>query len=130
MTKTAATSSLSLNGLRLSVFLGVYPEERLQKQAVTIDSQIRFSVPPSACQSDRLEDTYCYDKIITHLKANLENRKFQLIEHLTKELYGLMKSYFPPLATVSIRVTKQPGIPELTQGVTFEYGDEASTWSF
>jgi dihydroneopterin aldolase len=129
MTKTAVTSSLSLNGLQLSVFLGVYPEERLQKQTVSLDSHIRFPEPPKACESDLLEETYCYDKLIKSLKSNLENRKFQLIEHLAQELHVLLKSYFPPFSAISIRVTKKPAISELTQGVTFEYGDGPFLWS-
>lgn len=125
----AATSSLSLNGLRLSVFLGVYPEEKLQKQTVRIDAQIRFSEPPSGCCTDRLEDTYCYDKVIAFLKEKLAGRRFQLIENFTKTLYELLKSHFPENTHLAVRVTKQPGIPELTQGVTFEYGDGVAAWS-
>jgi len=125
----AATSSLSLNGLQLSVFLGVYPEEKIKQQTVTIDARLRFPEPPKACQSDRLDDTYCYDKIIKHLKEKLADRRFQLVENFAQTLYELLKGYFPEGVRLAVRVTKQPGIPELTRGVTFEYGDEDSTWS-
>lgn len=129
MKQTATTTSLTLNGLHLSVFLGIYPEEKIKQQRVHIDAQFRFSEPPSGCQTDRLDDTYCYDKIINYLKTKLAERRFQLLEHLTQTLYELLKAYFPVPVALSLRVTKQPRIPELTQGVTFEYGDEAFAWS-
>lgn len=128
MTQTAASSSLTLNGLQLSVFLGVYPEEKIKPQPVSIDARVRFLEPPPACHTDRLEDTYCYDKIIKHLKENLSARRFQLVENLAQTLYELLKVYFPPGVVLSVRITKQPSIPELTRGVTFEYGDWATAW--
>ncbi len=128
MTQQAATSSLSLNGLRLSVFLGIYPEEKRKKQTVTIDAHIRFAEPPKACESNQIEDTYCYAALIQYLKVQLDKQKFQLIENFTKTLYSLIKAYFPAGVSLSVRATKQPSIPELTQGVTFEYGDGVSAW--
>lgn len=130
MKQAKATSSLTLNGLQLSVFLGIYPEEKIRQQRVSIDAQFRFSQVPTGCQTDRLEDTYCYDKIINYLKNKLIDRRFQLLEHFTHTLYELLKNYFEIPVHLSLRVTKQPRIPELTQGVTFEYGDGASPWSF
>lgn len=129
MTQIAATSSLSINGLCLSVFLGIYPEEKQKKQPVILDLHLRFAEPPSACNSDQLVDTYCYDRIIHYLKEKLADRRFQMIEKFTKTLYDLLKDYFPETVILSVRVTKKPKLPELTQGVTFEYGDSGSVWS-
>ena len=129
MKQTAATSSLALNGLQLSVFLGVYPEEKIKQQTVNIDAIVRFPTPPKACESDRLDDTYCYDKIIKYLKEQLGTRRFQLVEHFSQTLYELLKAYFPAGVALAVRVTKQPGIPELTRGVSFEYGDAEAAWS-
>ena len=126
ITKRTTTSSLSLNGLSLSVFLGIYPEEKQKKQTVRLDVRICFPDPPLACCSDQLEDTYCYDKIISYLKENLHHQKFQMIENFTMTLYNLLKHYFPVEVTLSVRVTKQIRIPELADGITFEYGDEVS----
>lgn len=122
MTKTQATSALTLNGLRLSVFLGIYPEELSKKQTVTVDIRIAFPQPPEACFSDRLEDTYCYDNMIHYLKEKLLHKKFQMIEHLTQALYALLKAYFPAHFSLSVKVTKLAPNPDLSRGVTFEYG--------
>ncbi len=126
--QTSATSSLTLNGLQLSVFLGVYPEEKIRQQTVQIDARIRFPEPPLACQTDRLEDTFCYDEIIKYLKEKLAARRFQMVENFAQTLYELLKEFFPAGVALSVRVTKQPSILELTQGVTFEYGDGATAW--
>ena len=125
MTKQATISSLSLNGLCLDVFLGIYPEEKQKKQTVRIDARIYFSQPPGACHSDQLEDTYCYNKLVCYLKKKLTKRKFQLIENLALTVYILLKEFFPLEIKLSVRITKQqPLIPELANGITFEYGDE------
>lgn len=119
MTKT----SLYLNGLHLAVYLGVYPEEIDKKQIVITDIACHFASAPRACFSDQLIDTYCYDKLIGHLKDAVATQKFQLLEHLTQKLHAVLKAYFAKTVRLTIRVTKQPPIADLTQGVTFEYGD-------
>ncbi len=117
-------NSLSLNGLQLSVFLGVYPEELIKKQLVTVDICIAPLEVPKGCLSDELADTYCYDKLITHIKQAVSNRKFKLIEYLTHELYRLLLSYFEQKVRVLVRVTKKPAIADLSGGVTFELGNK------
>lgn len=116
------TSSLTLNGLRLPVFLGVYPEEKLNKQVVSCDLRLTFLEPPKGCHTDRLDDTYCYDKIIGFLTEKVGNKHFQLLEHLTQELYQLLLGYFSNEINILIRVTKFVAIEALPQGVSFEYG--------
>lgn len=124
------TTSLLLNGLCLAVFVGVYPEEQEKKRNINIDLHIRFQAPPPGCHSDQLQDTYCYDQIIAYIKDKLGDRKYKLIEYLSREIHGFLKEYFPPATLISVRVTKQPNIPDLSRGVTFEYGDETVSWSF
>jgi len=130
MTDLPLSTSLTINGLRLSVFLGVYPVELLKKQSVSLDVQVQFSQVPKACASDQLEDTYCYDKLTSHIKAQIATQRFQMIEYLAQELYRSIKAYFPPETKLSLRVTKQPAIADLAGGVSFHYGDKELAWSF
>lgn len=123
MMKTSATTALLLHGLRLSVYLGIYPEELLKKQIVTVDLRIHFLQPPKACFSDQITDTYCYDQLIRYLKEKLNSKKFQMLEYLTQEIYLLLKNYLPSHTSIIVSVTKQPPHLDLAQGVTFEYGD-------
>lgn len=116
-------STLTLNGLQLFVFLGIYPEEKIKPQRVSIDIKIRFPKLPKACLTDQLIDTYCYHQLVDFLKKNTEKRRFQLIEHLASELQALLKGYFQEKPKISLRLTKKPPIPDLIEGVTFELSD-------
>jgi len=124
-----ATTSLSLNGLCLFVFLGVYPSEQKRMRSVTMDLRVKFPAPPLGCESDQLKDTYCYADMVEYLKDKIGDRKFQLIEYLSKEVHRLLKDYFPPETHVGVRVTKHPCLAELSRGATFEYSDEKISWS-
>lgn len=121
MTKQA---SIALQGLELSVFLGWPSRERAQKQVVTLDVIIDFAAPPTACKTDQLDDTYCYDTLVNHIKQMADARSFRLIEHLGHEIYDLIKQFIQQAETkISIRLVKKPTIENLVGGVAFCYGD-------
>lgn len=64
------SSCLTLNGLELHIYLGWPTAERLQLQTVKVDITIQFTTPPSACTTDNLQDTFCYDALVTLLKTH------------------------------------------------------------
>lgn len=117
-------STLSIQQLELSVFLGWPEKERQHQQTIFMDADIWFSSPPLACQSDDLNDTICYSTLTQKLRTKLNNEKFQLIEHLGYSIHEYLKSQLPPAAKLFITITKFPDIEGLTGGVTFGYGDE------
>lgn len=114
---------MTLNGLELSVHLGWPTHERLAPQAVIADITLTFVEPPLACQSDQLQDTFCYDQLIKTIHAELATRHFRLVEHLAYTLHHIIQHYVGERAQVSIAVTKKPAIVGLTGGVKFFYGD-------
>jgi dihydroneopterin aldolase len=115
---------LTINGFELAVLLGWPDAERQQAQTVRIDLTIQFKSPPPACASDQLQDTFCYDKLLTHLRDKISDREFHLIEHLTAEIHHILKPLLPADAQLSISVLKFPAINGLTGGVTFSIGDK------
>lgn len=115
-------SSISLHALELLVHLGWTEGERSQAQIVTLDAVIQFANPPKACATDQLEDTYCYDYLVTTLKTHLITQSFRLIEHLSQQIYLWLKTLLPMDSSISVRITKQPAITQLA-GVSFSYGD-------
>jgi FolB domain-containing protein len=123
-------SSIWLKSLSLDVNLGWPEEERLTKQTVFVDIQLRFEQPPLACQTDDLSHTYCYDTLVNQLKINLLTRSFKLLEHLGYELFKLVKQSVGTQTSVLITITKNPNIADLTNGVCFSYGDDKTLWSF
>lgn len=116
-------SILTIRGLVLHVKLGWPDKERLLEQDVRLDVNIRFPEPPKACVSDNLDDTLCYSLLIKHLRASIANKHWHLIEHLSHEIYHIIKSKLPKQSSLSVRITKKPNIEGLSKGVSFEYGD-------
>ncbi len=121
-------SGISLHEIELNVLLGWPQQERAQSQNVLVDIHIHFKTPPQGCITDNLDETYCYDKLITTLKEKLAKREFHLIEHLGHEIYQIIKSYITAETCITTRVTKHPKIENLKGGVSFFYGDDLVKW--
>ncbi len=121
-------STLQIRGLELCVHLGWPVDEILKKQVVLLDVHIIFAQPPTGCQSDHLSDTYCYSELIKNIRQFTETKEFHLIEFLSRELFQFIKTRLPQDARMSVRITKHPKIPGLTQGVCFSYGECESVW--
>ncbi|MDR3478201.1 MAG: dihydroneopterin aldolase [Gammaproteobacteria bacterium] len=121
-------SHITLSGLELPVHLGWPDTERADPQIVRLDVHFSFPEPPLGCTSDHLNDTQCYDALVSQIKVKIFSKPFRLIEHLGHEIYQTIKAALSPDIQVSIRVKKQTEIPHLTAGVTFYYGDENNTW--
>lgn len=116
-------SAIKLNQLKLMVQLGWPDAERMSLQPIFVDFKIRFLNVPNACQTDVLDDTFCYDSLVTFFKTEVAKRQFRLIEHLGAYLYQLAKNRLTEHA-ITICLTKQPPIADLTNGVSFYYGDD------
>jgi FolB domain-containing protein len=123
MITTLPQSRIHLAGLELSLFLGWPESERETPQTILLDVCIQFLEPPSACISDDLSDTFCYESLVNAIKATVQARPFRLLEHLGHTIYQTIKALLPHPHTLQICVKKQPNIPHLTGGVSFHYGD-------
>lgn len=121
---TKIYSTLRLNDLELMINLGWDAQERTQKQKVLLNLLIQFPVPPKACQTDKLEDTICYDQLIEKIRKEITNKHFCLIEHLTAEIYSLIKNNVPQKTKIILQLTKYPDIQGLTEGASFSYWDQ------
>lgn len=113
---------LAINGLELTVFLGWPDEERLQKQTVWLDVKMQFPSAPTACVSDDLNDTVCYQKLIELLRQHLSETPFKLVETLTHEIYTFIQAMVPAQTKISIALTKQPKQIQGLANVTYHYG--------
>lgn len=120
---TSPSSHLAIRGVELLLSLGWDDSERATNQTVMLDLDIHFREPPLACRTDELQDTFCYDKLITDLYTHVTAKSYRLIEHLCEEIYQDTKPKLPAQATLTVRVTKYPSISHLTGSVSFSYGD-------
>ena len=116
-------SRLEINGFILPIHLGWPALERNEEQTIELDIEIHFHVPPYACITDKLEDTFCYSKIADSLREKIAHRAFHLIEHATLCIYQVLKTEVPDDAKVIVHLRKLPSIDGLTKGVRFTYGD-------
>lgn len=114
---------LNINQLAINISLGWPDEERARRQEILVDISIHCPTTPKACESDHLDDTYCYRHLIENLRAHLASKPFKLIEHVTREIYLFVKSLLPADYEVHVSLTKKPMIIGLGS-VTFHHGDK------
>ncbi len=83
--ENASMDKIHIEGLKLRCIIGVYPRERVKKQAVNIFLTLMADLR-RAGQSDRLEDTVDYKKLKAHVRQFVENSHFLLVEKLANEI--------------------------------------------
>lgn len=96
--------------------IGVHPFEKRSKQIVLIDVELTISFSP-CIESDHLDDTIDYDKVIalaTHLG---EVEHTHLLETFTHKLLMKIFAEFPTVKKGRVKVTKPMGLPK-AQGVS------------
>lgn len=106
-----------LSGLRVNPVIGVYPAERLRRQAVVIDVEISLDLSRAAA-SDALEDTVNYAEIEERITRLASESNFLLIERLAGAIGELVLEY-PPVEQVRVRVEK-PGAARYARAVAVE----------
>lgn len=119
----AYTSCVRVSRVRLDVHLGFGDEERSVKQAIEVDVAFYFPALTEASYTDK-GDFVCYDKISRAFKQLCEERQFNLIEYLGKELYNVARSSTPPEVKITLRLNKcKILLPFVLGGASFSYTD-------
>jgi FolB domain-containing protein len=106
-------SALTLEKLKLNVYLGATATERAKKQDVLLNLTITFPKLPRACSTDNLPDTICYQIITDKIRLFCKDKRFNLIEHLTSQLFTFIKNMLPKNYIITVTIIKQPPIPGL-----------------
>ena len=116
------STCLSIDGLILDLFVGCDEEERAKKQPIEIDVWILLSPMPVGCVSDDLSETICYRECVECIQKAVEERRFQLIEHLAYHIHKALKKAYSSNADFAVRVKKvHCPVKEVTKGVSFTY---------
>ena len=114
---------LEILGYRTLVRLGVPEAERRKPQEVEFDVRFFWKEAPAGVQTDRIEDTICYDEICTAIEKTVNARPYALIEALGRTVYDAIRALtHEPRLEVSIRKIHPP-IAKLHGGARFVYGD-------
>ena len=106
-----------IRDLALRCIIGVYPEERREKQDVTINVTLECD-HSAAAASDRLEDAVDYKGIKKEIIRLVEGSQFQLIEALAERIAGLcLENSKVAAATVCV---DKPGALRFARSVAVE----------
>ncbi|OCA06659.1 dihydroneopterin aldolase [Wolbachia endosymbiont of Trichogramma pretiosum] len=116
--------NLLISDLRLWVHLGCSTEEKFSPQLVSIDVDFTFKSPPSGLTTDQLKDTICYLEVVQNIQSLVQGKQFDLIEHLTHEIYRAINNLLLQKKHIisSVRVTTHkiaPPVPGVHGGVFF-----------
>jgi dihydroneopterin aldolase len=120
------SSNLTVSDLRLWVHLGCSEQEKHHAQCVSFDIGIVFSEAPQGTISDDLKDAFCYAEATQLIKITVENKRYNLIEHLAADVHNILtlslkKQEFNN-ATLSVTVIKlSPPVADIHGGVSFTY---------
>lgn len=105
-----------VKGLRLKAYHGVNPEEKINGQMFELDITALIDAK-SANESDELDDTVSYAKIIKTARAVFTAESYNLIEYASNKVaMEIMKTY-PKLKSVTVLLKK----PEAPISADFDY---------
>ena len=118
--------------MRIWVHLGCTEQEKFNPQLVSLNIELYFKSLPEGARNDKLEGTVCYAALVQKVKSFCRNRQFNLIEHLTAEIYQVVKDSLKQHRSLVtfIGVTghkMSPPVPDIHGGVTFTYCDDLSS---
>lgn len=108
---------IHIRDLLVRCILGIYDEERREKQDVIINLTLHADLH-EACASDRIEDTANYKDIKKAILAMVQNSQYYLVERLAEHVAQLALDA-PRIARVDVTVEK-PGALRFARSVAIE----------
>jgi dihydroneopterin aldolase len=114
-----------LQEIRLDLIIGIYDWERKVPQTIQMDLEI--GLPHSrACQTDKVEDTVDYAKVMARIRESLTENRFSLVEALAEHVAQLiMQEFGSPWVKVSVaKLGLVKGVKKL--GIVIERGAKTS----
>jgi dihydroneopterin aldolase len=107
-----------LDGLELTMGLGIHPDERAapQRVIVSVRMQVAYPTPPA---DDRIEQVLDYDFVRSGIQALVADRHFDLQETLCEAIAGLCFTD-PRVERVTVRTSKPDIYPDAAVGCEIE----------
>lgn len=106
-----------IRDLLLRCIVGIYPEERENKQDVIINIEMSCDLSAAAA-SDQIEDTVNYKAVKKEIMALVENSAFLLIERMAGEIASVCLAH-SGVSQVRVTVDK-PGALRFARSVAVE----------
>ena len=105
-----------IKGLKLFAYHGVNPEEKVDGQNFILDITATLNAD-TAKQSDNVDDTVSYAKIIKTVRAVFTEKSYDLIETAANKVGVSVMQAYPRLNSVTVLLMK----PEAPVKADFEY---------
>jgi dihydroneopterin aldolase len=114
----------AVNRLRVDMEIGCFPQERGRTQPIEISFKMFSPAPVVGCETDRLEDTICYDNLCKQMRDFCGATPMYLIEHLGKRIYDLLRTHVGEEVKLWVKISKcYPPIEGLLGSPEFVYSD-------
>ena len=107
---------ITIKNLKIFAFHGVNPEEKENGQNFFLDIDYYVDIS-KACQSDEIEDTVSYAKVVKVINAAFTSDKFNLIEKAAQKVADAIFENFGSIYKVEITLKK----PEAPVKADFDY---------
>ena len=107
-----------LEGLELTMGLGIHPDERAapQRVIVSVRMQVAYPAPPA---DDRIDQVLDYDFVRSGIRALVADRHFDLQETLCEAIAALCFTD-PRVERVTVRTSKPDIYPDAAVGCEIE----------
>jgi len=107
-----SVETIMLSGLRLQCLCGALPEEQNRRQPYEFDIEMTADV--AATESDVLDDTIDYGKVLDRVEAVTENEAFQLFERTAARVAtAILEAERIRSVTVAVRKLRPPVAQDL-----------------
>jgi dihydroneopterin aldolase len=105
-------ASLSIEGIRSSALIGVYPQERVEPQPLLwgFSYVLADSVFETAFLSDDLRDTVDYFALLQDLQGFVRASRFQLLESFVVAMADRILAFDARIESVVVKATKTSAI--------------------
>lgn len=113
--------TIFISELRIETRIGIYAQELQVPQTVQLDLEIGLR-GKHAADSDRIEDTIDYAKVVTAIKKLFAEQHFSLLEHAAESIANMViRDFKAPWLRISIaKLAPLPGVKKL--GISIERG--------
>ena len=98
-----------INGLEVYAYHGVNPEEKADGQNFIINAEL-FVDLSAPCETDELNDTVNYSKVIKLITRIMTSEKYNLIEHAAQKTADGLLAEFDRIQKVKLTL-KKPDAP-------------------
>lgn len=99
-------SSIQLNNMRFFAYHGVLPQERITGNNFVVNLRMDANLT-AACLSDDVADTVNYAEVFTLVETEMAQPS-NLLEHVAYRILEAVKSAFPQLTAIEVRLAKTP----------------------